>query len=125
MNGTLNNNESISGQLGSSPGIAGKLSEENRLTGVLSEQKTLIGNLQASESITGILQQESGITGELTIPRYVGGDEYEGELSVVPDFNSHTLETKGKIMPGNVSVSEIPVSITANEAGGLTAYIGG
>ena len=125
MQGILTAQEGMTGQLGSSAGIEGNLSEESSLTGLLAEQTSLTGELQEDDSITGILQTVSGLTGELTIPRYVGGDEYNGELSVIPDFQTHILETKGKIVPENITVSEIPISITANEAGGLTAYIGG
>ena len=125
MEGILAAQESISGQLDSSAGIEGKLSASVQLTGELAEQVVLTGTLQQEETITGVLHQDQELVGKLTIPRYVGGDEYEGELSVVPDFKTHTLETKGKIVPGDIVVSEIPVSITANEAGGLTAYIGG
>lgn len=125
MLGILTAQEGISGHLGSSTGIEVTLLEESRLEGILAERIAMTGELQEDDSITGILQTESGLAGELTIPKYVGGDEYGGELSVIPDFQTHTLETKGKIVPENIVVSKIPVSITANEAGGLTAYIGG
>ncbi len=54
-----------------------------------------------------------------------GGEPYEGEYRVTPEFSEQTLKTKGKRMREDVTVDAITVSRTENQAGGNTVYIGG
>lgn len=49
---------------------------------------------------------------------------YEGPLVVDPRFSDQILTTKGKLMPGDVTVHEIFVSEVSNPAGGKTVFIG-
>lgn len=42
--------------------------------------------------------------------RYVSPSEYTGELTVVPDYERHILETTGKMLNGNVTVEAAPTS---------------
>lgn len=55
----------------------------------------------------------------------VGYPIYEGEYLVVPQIVDQLLETKKKVMKGDVKVAEIPYSSVDNDAGGQTLTIGG
>ena len=50
---------------------------------------------------------------------------YKGEYSVIPKFTPQTLHTAEKILIEDVAVQKIPVTVTANTAGGNTIIIGG
>lgn len=52
-------------------------------------------------------------------------ESYSGEYTVVPKFVPQALHTKNYIMHEDVQVREIPVTVTANTAGGNTIVIGG
>lgn len=80
------------------------------------------------------LLDEEGLTLDLT-----GGDEmelvigeavisypvYEGEYEVIPRLNiDQILETRNKRMLADVTVHEIPVTVTTNPHGGRTVVIG-
>ena len=56
---------------------------------------------------------------------HMGGEPYEGEYEVTPDFDGTTLETSGKTLSNDVTVHPITVSRTSNPSGGNTVYIGG
>lgn len=52
-------------------------------------------------------------------------EKYEGDYVVTPQRGRGTvLETTDKLMTDNVTVKEIPYSVTTNLAGGNTCYIG-
>ena len=58
----------------------------------------------------------------------VGGgdtDEYEGEYTIVPKLAAQTLLTKDRVLRKDIPVEEIPITVTANTAGGNTIIIGG
>lgn len=57
------------------------------------------------------------------VTEYVGGDPYMGEYTVVPQMDPQVLETAGKIMLDDVTVSEVPVFRVSNNSGGTTVYI--
>lgn len=60
------------------------------------------------------------------IQHYVSDyDDYEGEYSIVPDWEAQTLQTKNKIMHADVTVEGIYINSAENLAGGNTVYIGG
>ena len=52
-------------------------------------------------------------------------DEYEGEYTIVPKLAAQTLLTKDRVLRKDISVEEIPITVTANTAGGNTIIIGG
>lgn len=52
------------------------------------------------------------------------GDPYEGEYEVTPRLYEQGLATKHKTMMDDVTVHEIPVTITSNPHGGKTVLIG-
>ena len=58
-----------------------------------------------------------------TITEYVGGELYEGEYEVTPQFDEQTLPTKEKVMRDDVTVKAIPISRVSNTSGGTTVYI--
>ena len=53
-----------------------------------------------------------------------GGDPYEGEYTVVPKTTDQILETEGKTMEDDVTVTAIPYYQTSNPQGGYTVIIG-
>lgn len=81
--------------------------------------------LSSMDGLIGTLSGIGTLTGGLSVPASVDGRPYTGEYTVVPNFNEQTLDTNGKLMMDDVSVTAIPVEITTNEQGGRTVYIGG
>ena len=59
------------------------------------------------------------------IVQHVGGDPYDGEYTVKPDFEGTVLPTLGKTMLDDVTVEAIEVQRVSNPSGGRTIYIGG
>ena len=49
---------------------------------------------------------------------------YEGEYIVIPKLHEQTLETRHKTMSNDVTVKEIPITVTSNPQGGKTVLIG-
>ena len=82
------------------------------------------GRLSAVGKLSGRLGGGSQV-GVLTIPKITGGEPYEGEYIVVPNMDIQTLDTTGKVLADDVTVTEIPVSYTENVGGGYTVFIGG
>ena len=64
----------------------------------------------------------SGNVGAKTIN--IGGRPYEGQYEVKPTFTMQTLSTKGATLEGDVTVHQISINKTANNAGGNTIVIG-
>ena len=87
---------------------------EFKITGVLNNR---------SSSITGTLSGTKGLEGSLN-KNYTAGI-YNGDYTVVPDFEGTVLNTRGKVMRNDVTVDPILVSRTTNLSGGTTVYIGG
>lgn len=58
-----------------------------------------------------------------TVTEYVGGELYEGEYEVTPQFDEQTLPTKEKVMAADVTIKAIPVYRVSNTSGGITVYI--
>ena len=52
-------------------------------------------------------------------------DSYTGSYSVTPSLTSQQIETSGKTMSSNITISAIPVTTTENSSGGYTIVIGG
>ena len=52
-------------------------------------------------------------------------DVYKGDYVVIPQRErGTTLDTNEKLLTDNVTVKEIPYSVTSNASGGNTCYIG-
>ena len=110
---TLNEQDVLSGALVDSRGISGSLSVSSIVSGSISSPETLSANLSGMEVLLA----------DITLPRQVGGDPYQGDYVVTPKANSQTvLETRGKTMSENVTVVEIPYFETSNISGN-TVYI--
>ena len=52
------------------------------------------------------------------------GVPYEGEYEVTPRLYEQGLETRNKLMLNDVTVHEIPITMTSNPQGGKTVLIG-
>lgn len=76
-------------------------------------------NLQGSLKASGVLQ------GSIYVPSTVGGDPYDGNYLVEPNFEGTVLKTKGKLLQSDVVINPIAVSRVTNPSGGKTIYIGG
>lgn len=50
---------------------------------------------------------------------------YNGPYLVIPKSSPQNLETENKVMTADVVIEAIPFTVTTNNAGGLTANIGG
>lgn len=57
------------------------------------------------------------------VTEYVGGELYQGEYTVRPQFEEQEMQTKGKVMVKDVTINEIPVFRVGNTSGGITVYI--
>lgn len=67
----------------------------------------------------------AGLGGVTVKPEVVPMDEYDGEYLVTPSNIPQTLETAEKYLRQNVEVTEVPYYEVTNNAGGITAIIGG
>jgi hypothetical protein len=68
------------------------------------------------------LPKMSGNVGAKTIN--IGGRPYEGQYEVKPTFTMQTLSTKGATLECDITVHQISINKTANNAGGNTIVIG-
>ena len=75
----------------------------------MGEYKELTGTLtKAVETLTGTLSPNPTIQGELTVPRTILPNAYEGAYEITPSSSEQTLETGSLYMTGNVTVKPIP-----------------
>lgn len=95
------------------------------MDGEMALQTTLVGTLSVAESLVGNLSPTSSITGTITLPAMIGGEPYEGEYTVDPDWGAQSLATRNKVMSDDVTVNAIYYSEVSNHSGGKTVYIGG
>lgn len=61
---------------------------------------------------------------ELNIVKEHSEEIYDGPLVIDPKYSDQVLQTRGKLMPGDVTVHEIFVSKVSNPSGGKTVFIG-
>lgn len=61
---------------------------------------------------------------ELNIIKEHSEEIYDGPLVIDPKYSDQVLQTRGKLMPDDVTVHEIFVSKVSNPSGGKTVYIG-
>lgn len=50
---------------------------------------------------------------------------YDGAYTVVPNWDTQTLQTKNRSLTENIKVTPIPFESVSNLSGGRTVYIGG
>lgn len=106
------------------------------LSGISNTDSTISGSLTAPSSIeaelstkniadiSGDLSNASALVGELDIVSSSDIPPYTGDYVVTPKANDvQTLETRGKLMGDDVTVLQVPIYETTNEAGGTTVYI--
>lgn len=84
----------------------------------------LTGTLTSPGQLHGSLVSRHGISGTLTIPSAANVNMYGGPYEVTPRLYAQSLDTDGKLMEDDVTVYEIPVTITSNPHGGQTVLIG-
>lgn len=83
----------------------------------ISQDTVMPGTLMAGVTAHNRLGQQ--IIGTAT-----GGDPYDGPYIVIPKVEGQTLETDGKTMQDDVTVTAIPYYQTSNPQGGYTVIIG-
>lgn len=76
------------------------------------------------DKIIGRLSDVGSLRGHLTIPSATHLDYYDGPYDVTPRLNEQTLETHDKTMIEDVTVYQIPITITTNPYDGKTVVIG-
>lgn len=84
----------------------------------------LKGKLTAVPTIRARLKTRDTIKASLTIPSVVNTRTYDGDYEVTPRVYEQSLDTGRKYMRDDVTVHEIPVTMTSNPEGGLTVLIG-
>ena len=84
----------------------------------------LSSDLGAVTFIDGEMERTSSFDGELGIYASAGGIPYEGETTVVPKaYEAVTLPTKETFVKEDITVTQVPLFVTENTAGGNTVYI--
>lgn len=74
----------------------------------------------------GTIREIPGISGVIGCGGTGYVPTYEGETTVTPKLGTETiLQTKGKRMTENITVTEIPIAAVSNAADGKTITIGG
>lgn len=61
----------------------------------------------------------------VTITKYVGGEAFEGDYTVIPKISPQIMPTKEKVMINDVTIKAIPYYETSNLSNGKTIIIGG
>lgn len=90
-----------------------------------SQEEDLLIELDGREDIILSDQTESDIILEDSYTGQIPYDYYEGPYNVRPIlYDAQELSTDQKIMLGNVTVEQIPVTWTTNPQGGNTVVIG-
>ena len=85
---------------------------------------TLVGHLNPVGGLSGSLSVDRPIGSGITIPREVGGEEYDGETIIIPKaFEDIILPTAHKVVRDNIIVKEIPYTEVSNLSGGTTVSI--
>ncbi len=82
------------------------------------------GTLSSPGKLSGSLSSPAKLSGSLTIPAATLPPSYEGSYEVTPRLHAQSLYTDGKLMEDDVTIFEIPVTITSNPHGGQTVLIG-
>lgn len=98
------------------------------IIGSLTSTVTLSGSLSSVDmTMSGSLSVIDKIEGQIDIPDKIGDNFqfYKGSYIIEPKFDNQTLYTKEKIMEKDIQIKPILVSVTSNNAGGNTVYIGG
>lgn len=104
--------------------MKGKLSPHVTISGNLTEKPHVTASLSSQQSLSGALSVGQTINGKLTIGDTFY-DNYDGPYNAVPKKDEdQLLETSGKRMLNNVTVSKISYWKTSNPQGGRTVYIG-
>lgn len=86
-----------------------------KIDGVIIELKKMSATIRTTDSLKGEI-------GAKTIN--IGGLPYEGQYEVKPTFTVQTLSTKGAILEDDITVHQISINKTVNNAGGNTIVIG-
>lgn len=80
------------------------------------------------EKLTGSASAIALLNGAVS-KKEMGGESvpvYRGEYEITPKINEEVvLDTKGKMLIGNLVINRIPVYKECNQAGGETLIIGG
>lgn len=83
-------------------------------------------SLSVPAVMVGIAVEETAVKlGQYVDVPFVTGDHeyYRGDYTVTPKREEQVLATSNKLMAQDVTVKEIPYSVTSNTAGGETFYI--
>lgn len=84
-------------------------------TGAITPQGVLSGTISSIRKLSGVISAPSGSFAPI----------YDGSYEITPlAFTETIMETEGKRMADDVSVSAIPYFETTNESGGYTVIIG-
>lgn len=86
-----------------------------------------MSSITQTVSVVGTISSQGSLTGTVSKPEIVGeggGEVYEGEYTVTPDFSTQVLPTAHKRMMDDVTVHAIPYYEVTNPEGGTTVYIG-
>ena len=70
----------------------------NRLTATLS----VVGGL------SGALSSTSGLNAEMTIPKTIYPESYEGSYTITPSDHEQEIEIKGLVAKNNITIEPIP-----------------
>ena len=89
--------------------------------------RELTGTLKnGTKHLTGYIRGSGSISGNLSSATLDGYDTYDGEYVITPSPHEDiSLDTKNKLLDGDITIEIIPYYETSNLSGGYTVYIGG
>lgn len=87
--------------------------------------KTIKATINPKRAIKATINPKCDVKAKVSIPHIMAMEPYTGDYDVIPIFTDITLETRGKSMTDDVTVTSIPVKKVTNFTGGYTVTIGG
>lgn len=90
------------------------------------KEVSLSGALRAGDTLRGNITAEVSLSGMVNAAAVADIPAYDGEYTVEPKLREEIImQTKGRRMTADVTVSKVPSYEVTNEAGGITFILGG
>lgn len=107
MEATLTVVESLDGIVSMAETLTGAIDQET-ITADISDTTILDGILSELGTLSSDISAAFEIASDITLPKTVGGDPYQGSYEVTPTQETQVLETRYLVMNQNVTINPIP-----------------
>ena len=126
ITGSINAIPTLEAVIDFSKGFDIAIENKKDITASLNNTQVIAGEINLERTITGIIKTVASkeLNGNITLPKVIKAENYEGDYNVIPKTYEQSLLTKNKHMKDNVLIHEIPYYETSNLTG-TTIYIGG